>query len=161
MGKLDFVSVATTLMPSLVAVVAMTVTASQNLWQRRFSDRQQKLALQQLNIGLLDRRVRILDTVRGVVSRYYSADSDSDREDSLFGIIHEAHAIFPSDLADRLQEAWEAQVAINNLKLARMRAVLPADHQRLRDEYEAFRVPYVAKLKILHRELIAATRIVG
>ena len=151
----------TTLAPSSVAAIAMIVTASQNKWQRSFSDRQQRLAAQQLSLSLLDRRILVLDAIRDVIARYYTADSDTGREESLFHVVHSAHAIFPAELADRLSDAWVAQVALNDLKRARLRATKPEIRDNFTSEYEAFREPFLKKLQALHRDLIESTRVVA
>lgn len=161
MAETSAVALATTLVPSAVAALAMVITASQNKWQRTFSDRQQRLAIQQLNLTLLDRRVKALAVVQSVIARYHDTAFTENRTEQLFPIIHEGSAIFSPAIAQRLKDAWDEQVKIHNLRIDDIRA-LPGDpdKEQRRQSIEDRRIPFVDVLKALHTDMMGETRIV-
>lgn len=162
MADMSALTIAMTLVPSAVASIAMIVTASQNRWQRNFSDRQQRFAMQQLNLTLLDRRVAALAAVQAVIARYWNASLTDNRNEQLFHILHEAGAIFSRDVAKRLRAAWEEQVVIYNLRVDTLQIVVVTDPRldALRRDIEIRREALIEDLKSLHTDMERETRIV-
>lgn len=149
---------------AVVSVVVVAMNLWQNRWHRDFSERQQAIDLRANQLALLDKRLAVLETIGGVVARFYTQRGRLDtRDDSLFNCLLEGQALFDGDLANRLHEAWLLQVDHHNARITAESLAGPpskAGSEASFAKAEQLRESLFETVRTLHKDMIAAARVI-